>query len=111
MFLIIYNQIYRPEWQESIKTNILFDQTLYTAPLPGSGVILTFIINILNGFLDISKPTLISNWQRIVESFKWGYARRTELGDKNFLDIDEVRNSITYILKKNCTKYTIEHTT
>lgn len=83
---------FRVEWQESIATNLPFGQVLYTAPLPGSGIILGFIMNILNGFLDISNPTLISNWQRIVESFKWGYARRTELGDTKFLEIDNVRN-------------------
>lgn len=90
MVLIKLLYTFSAEWQDSVQSVLPFDQVLYTAPLPGSGIILAFIINILSGFLDISDSTSISNWQRIVESFKWGYARRTELGDTNFLDINDV---------------------
>lgn len=65
--------------------------TLYTSPLPGSGVILTFILNILHGFLDRTDTESVRNYQRIVESFKYGYGRRTELGDANYVvGINEV---------------------
>lgn len=76
---------------EPITVKLPFNQTLHSFPLPGSGVVLGFIMNILNGFLDMSQPNLISNWQRIVESFKYGYAKRTELGDRTFVEgIDNV---------------------
>jgi gamma-glutamyltranspeptidase len=77
----------RPVWKHSIKIELPFNQVLYTAPLPGSGVILGFIMNILSGFLDYSQPTSITNWQKIIESFKYGYGKRTELGD---IDINSV---------------------
>lgn len=76
---------YTAEWQDPIKIDLPFGQTLYTAPLPGSGVVLGFIMNILNNFLDYSAPLSITNWQRIIESFKFGYGKRTELGDMNFV--------------------------
>lgn len=60
---------------------------MYSAPPPGSGVILTFIMNILQGFIsDTDDNTL---WQRVVETFKWAFARRTELGDPDFVDISK----------------------
>lgn len=67
-------------------TKLHNDLTLYSSPLPGSGVILAFILNILNGFIDMEDPWSARNWQRIVESFKFGYGRRTELGDIDGLD-------------------------
>jgi gamma-glutamyltranspeptidase/glutathione hydrolase/leukotriene-C4 hydrolase len=67
-----------------------FDQTLYAPPLPTSGVILGLILNILNGYLDYSQPESTTNWQRIVESFKYGFAKRTELGDPSFVEMDAV---------------------
>ncbi|KAG5890285.1 hypothetical protein JTB14_031882 [Gonioctena quinquepunctata] len=81
---------YDVEWQTPIQANLSGNLKLYTAPLPGSGMVLTFILNILDQFLDVENPSLLTNYQRIVESFKFGYARRSELGDENFVDVDEL---------------------
>jgi hypothetical protein len=62
--------------------------TLYTVPPPGSGVILTLILNILNGIVPTENN--ITTYQRITEAFKYGYGKRTQLGDPNFVDISEV---------------------
>lgn len=86
----------RPEWQQPIKATLINNQTLYTAPLPGSGIILTFILNILSNFIDIDEPNSVTTHQRIVESFKFGYGKRTLLGDARFLDIDEVCGKYYY---------------
>lgn len=67
------------------------DEILYTFPLPGSGIILGFMINILKGFLNFTEKISSINVHRIVESFKYGYGRRTELGDTSFINIDDVR--------------------
>lgn len=75
---------YKPTWNKPIVTKLEDNITLFTSPLPGSGVILTFILNLLNKFLDKDNYNSVVNWQRIVESFKFGYGRRTELGDTNF---------------------------
>lgn len=72
---------YEPVWQEPISTSLPFDQTLYTVSLPGSGPILAYILNILKSIMDVSDTSLLSNYQKIAESFKYAYGMRTRLGD------------------------------
>lgn len=63
--------------------------TLYSQPLPASGVLLTFMLNILSGYKLKDNDHLTMH--RIIESFKYGYARRSNLGDQAFVPgIDEV---------------------
>ena len=81
---------YTPLWLTPIPFQLPYNQTLHAAPLPGSGLILGLIMNILNDFLDPFEPTSVTNWQRIIESFKFGFAERTELGDPDFVDVTEV---------------------
>ena len=59
--------------------------TMYTSPPPGSGVLLSFIMNVLNGVISVESEKVA--WQRFVETLKWTYARRTELGDPAYVDI------------------------
>lgn len=56
--------------------------TMYSAPPPGSGVLVAFIMKVLEGFVVTQKMEII--WHRIIEAFKWAYAKRTELGDPDF---------------------------
>ncbi|KAK9721769.1 hypothetical protein QE152_g20723 [Popillia japonica] len=87
---------YKVEWLDPIKVDLPFNQTLYTFPLPGSGAIVTFIMNILKGFLDYGQGESITNLQRTVESFKYGYGKRTELGDRNFVPgMDDLISNLT----------------
>ena len=55
---------------------------MYTAPIPGSGVLLNFMLNVLDYLLPAPNEQIM--WQRLVETFKWAYAKRTELEDPNF---------------------------
>ncbi|ORY06461.1 gamma-glutamyltranspeptidase [Basidiobolus meristosporus CBS 931.73] len=58
-----------------------------TAPPPASGAILLSVLNILEGYpLDRDGLTTLHAHQ-ILESFKFGYAQRTELGDPTYVDI------------------------
>lgn len=86
---------YEPIWQQPITTQFSDGTTLYTSPLPGSGPVLTFILNILDGFLNLNHLHNVNTFQRIVESFKWGYGRRTELGDDNFVDLASLVSELT----------------
>lgn len=52
---------------------------MHTAALPGSGILLSFIMNVLEQLVPTANENIF--WQRIIEVFKWAYARRTELGD------------------------------
>lgn len=87
-------QDYRVKWRKPMESK-LGNLTIYTAPPPGSGAILIFIMNILRGLIPIDDVKV--TWQYFVESFKWAYARRTELADPEFVNITSVLNDITSI--------------
>ncbi|XP_029177743.1 glutathione hydrolase 1 proenzyme-like isoform X2 [Nylanderia fulva] len=84
---------YRAIWKKPISLK-MGNLTFYSAPPPGSGAILMLILNILHRVLPANNENII--WQRIVETFKWAYARRTELGDPDFVDgIDSILANLT----------------
>lgn len=80
----------RPVWQEPVQANLSDNHILYTSPLPGSGPVLAFILNILDGFLDLDNLYSVTNIQRIIEAFKFAYGYRTKLGDDRFVNISDV---------------------
>lgn len=61
---------------------------MYSVPPPGSGVILALILNILNGM--VPHENNVTTYQRITEAFKYGFGKRTQLGDPDFVDISKV---------------------
>lgn len=69
---------YKVEWTGPVEVK-MGSYKMYSSPLPGSGHIVAFILNILRGFQEDQDERI--NAQRITESFKWGYGKRTELGD------------------------------
>ncbi|XP_046966038.1 glutathione hydrolase 1 proenzyme-like [Vanessa cardui] len=75
---------YQVEWQEPIAVPLSEEHTLYSVPLPGSGSVLAFILNMLRGWVgsgtDVAAGTNLY-WHRVVETFKYAYAKRTGLGD------------------------------
>ncbi|XP_050350816.1 glutathione hydrolase 1 proenzyme-like [Nymphalis io] len=75
---------YQVEWQEPIAVPLSEDHTLYSVPLPGSGSVLAFILNMLRDWVgsgtDVAYGTNLY-WHRVVETFKYAYAKRTGLGD------------------------------
>lgn len=85
---------YKPVWRDPITVRLHGD-TLYTSPPPGSGALLAFILNILDGFNMTSESmstlhNMTTTVHRMVEAFKYAYARRTELGDPDFIDIKDL---------------------
>lgn len=72
----------------------------YSTPPPGSGVVLSFILNILKGYNmkpwdrhGIKNSTL--TYHRIVEAFKFAYAYRALLGDQDFANVTEIVKNMT----------------
>lgn len=90
--IIFVAGLYRVQWRKPI-TSDLGDLTMHTAALPGTGSLLTFMLNVLENLvsMNISEETF---WQRIIETFKWGYAHRTKLGDDNFVNTGTLKYKI-----------------
>ncbi|GLG96417.1 Uncharacterized protein GBIM_03405 [Gryllus bimaculatus] len=84
---------YTVKWEKPVTSQLSDGHTLYTVQLPGSGPLLAFIINILDSWIPTA--SLAATWQRIVEAFKFAYGRRTELGDPDFVDIDQLIKNLT----------------
>lgn len=70
---------YRVTWDPPVKSTFLNEYTIFSPPAPASGILVSFMLNVLDQFLD-SLPS-VKNYHRIVETFKYAYAKRSELGD------------------------------
>lgn len=71
---------YEAEWQKPITTKMKGDYTLHSISVPGSGMILAMILNIMNGY---TAEYSVEYMHRLIEAFKFSYAQRTHLGDTN----------------------------
>ncbi|XP_063384073.1 glutathione hydrolase 1 proenzyme-like isoform X1 [Cydia fagiglandana] len=80
---------YRVEWQEPISVQLSDQHTLYSVPLPGSGSVLAFILNMLAGWVGGEAAPRASGlyYHRVIEAFKYAYAKRTGLGDASRSDL------------------------
>lgn len=87
---------YQARVKPATKYTLLGEHVLYSVPPPGSGPVLSLILGILAGYgysgsnatLNVDDASLM--YHRIVESFKFGYAKRTYLGDEAFVNITDI---------------------
>ncbi|KAH8330017.1 hypothetical protein KR067_013254 [Drosophila pandora] len=74
-------QNYEVRWELPLHSRFNGDYELFTSPLPTSGAVLTFMLNVM-------EPLFTNNtdkyWQRLIETFKHAYGHRTNLGDIHF---------------------------
>lgn len=75
---------YEVVWDKPVVANLADNNFLYSVPLPASGSILAFIMNVLNGLISSDSKEIV-NYQRFVEALKYAYARRTNLGDPDYV--------------------------
>ena len=75
--------------KKSLGIQLQQDNFLHSSPLPGSGAVLAFILNILKQFEISPGVNLPLLSHRMIEAFKWAYAKRAELGDPTDPDITE----------------------
>lgn len=93
-------QNYTPKWRDPVSVDLNGGDHLYSIPPPGSGILLAFVLNILDGYNftrdsinNINKTVL--TYHRIIEAFKFAYAKRTELGDTDFVNITTLLQNLT----------------
>lgn len=77
---------------EPLVAPIFKNYTLYTLLPPSSGLVLAFILRLMDGLLPAASNLLYT--QRVTEAFKFGYGTRSHLGDHRFVNITRVRSRI-----------------
>ncbi|XP_069974012.1 scoloptoxin SSD14 isoform X1 [Penaeus vannamei] len=93
-------RMYKPVWKEAMNITLQHGQiSMFSVPPPGSGLILGFILNILDEYgltpESIDDSNIVLTHHRIIEAMKWAYAKRTELGDADFVDMSGLTKNLT----------------
>lgn len=79
---------------ERVPVNVTFGALrVLSAPPPASGPVLLLILNIMNVYGSMPDHGLLY-YQRLVESFKFAYARRSMLGDPAFVNVSAIVRSM-----------------
>jgi gamma-glutamyltranspeptidase/glutathione hydrolase/leukotriene-C4 hydrolase len=89
---------YHVHWYDSVPVEIN-NYTLFLTPPPSSGFLIGFIMNILKGYHfgpeDLANvPGTILTYHRMIEAFKYAYAKRTLISDPAFKNMTEVMPNI-----------------
>ncbi|XP_074640409.1 glutathione hydrolase 1 proenzyme-like [Tubulanus polymorphus] len=91
---------YKAKWRNPVNCTI-GGTTFYGLPPPASSVVSCFILNLIKGFYvnksinsrDETEMSLL--YHRIIEAFKFGYSKRFELSDEDFVDIKQLMVNLT----------------
>ncbi|XP_075744456.1 scoloptoxin SSD14-like isoform X2 [Rhipicephalus microplus] len=89
---------YTVRWEKPVNTTFQGNYTLFSVPPPGSGPVLAYILGIMDKFRSENEsclPDNITTLHRIIESFKFGYAKRAELGDMAYVNCSELVTNMT----------------
>ena len=88
---------YRPIVEKALHSRLHDNSSVYGVPPPSGGLILQYIMNIMDGYGynntwdTMNDDDKILFYQRFTEAMKFAYARRTELGDEDFVpEVTEV---------------------
>ncbi|XP_055957942.1 glutathione hydrolase 1 proenzyme [Patella vulgata] len=74
--------------------------TVYSVPPPSSGAVYEYILNILDGYnftsddMSTDAKTVLTE-HRIIEAMKFAFAKRTDLGDEDFVNVSDLVKNMT----------------
>ncbi|XP_077508976.1 scoloptoxin SSD14-like isoform X3 [Amblyomma americanum] len=89
---------YAVRWEEPVKAHFQGGLTMFSAPPPGSGAVLAYILGIMDAFRPSDGSRLkddVVTLHRFAEACKFAYARRALLGDPNFVDCRQLIRNMT----------------
>lgn len=87
---------YQAHVKPATKYTLLGEHVMYSVPPPGSGPVLSLALGILAGYgysgsnATGSVDDVALMYHRIVEAFKFAYAKRTYLGDDAFVNTSDI---------------------
>ncbi|XP_065280221.2 scoloptoxin SSD14-like isoform X1 [Dermacentor albipictus] len=102
---------YRPTWEPALSVTLQDGRVLYTAPPPGGGAIYTYIMAIMDAFRNNVSAELQNDaltLHRVIEACKFGFAKRSLLGDPRFEDVRDVLQNLTSWDYANATRWKID---
>ncbi|XP_043272788.1 scoloptoxin SSD14-like isoform X2 [Venturia canescens] len=90
---------YRALWSKPVRTKLSGGLELISSGLPSSGPLLVFVINVLENYHFNSESLAnlddaITTYHRIIETWKYAYAMRGQLGDGDFSDMAEMTEKL-----------------
>ncbi|KAL8592955.1 hypothetical protein ACOMHN_050782 [Nucella lapillus] len=86
--------------KQSVQITLDDGLRVFSPPPPSSGVLLSFMLNVLDGY-NLTSSDLkgtdnsVRTLHRIVETFKFAYAKRTNLADEDFVNVTELVANLT----------------
>eukprot|EP00106_Octopus_bimaculoides_P018946 XP_014786388.1 PREDICTED: gamma-glutamyltranspeptidase 1-like [Octopus bimaculoides] len=91
---------YTARVENAVHFTLSSGHTIYSTRLPSSGPVLLYILNILDGYNytvnKINDKDKATAYHRMIEAFKFAYAARSRMGDKEFVaNMTELVQNIT----------------
>ncbi|XP_042208204.1 scoloptoxin SSD14-like [Homarus americanus] len=89
---------YRPVWKDPVRVNLQHGGfTMYSSPSPSSGLVLGFILNVLDEYGltpdSLNDQNVVLTHHRVAEAMKWAYPKDTTL--RNSVNVTELPQYMT----------------